>query len=188
MNIVCYPEGEVPIELRAEMVTLQREAWPLFDRPNMAPWHDPLLDALSMLLIDEGHVDAALDILTKVIEHRGISYAASGISTTVTDRRLRRQGFGRSVIEAARHEMSKRGADLGIFTCDSRLRRFYESGGWSYLPGTILIGGTPESPFPSDQFDKVTMAAFFSAKARSHADGFLGARIELFPGELDKLW
>ncbi len=170
------------------MVALQREAWPRFDRAKVAAWHDPSLNPLSMLLIHDDHVVAALDVLSKRIEHHGISYAASGISATVTDKRLRRKGFGRRLIEAARNEMSKRGADLGIFTCDSPLRAFYESGGWRCLPGTVLIGGTPEAPFPSDQFDKVTMAAFFSSKARSHASSFIGARIELYPGERDKLW
>ena len=56
------------------------------------------------------------------------------------------------------------------------------------LPGTVLVGGTPEAPFPSDQFDKVTMARFFSPHARTLADTFVGCRIELYPGEIDKLW
>ncbi len=80
------------------------------------------------------------------------------------------------------------GADLGIFTCDLDLRAFYERAGWRCLPGTVLVGGAPEAPFPSDQFDKVTMAAFFSRRAHDAADGFIGARVELYPGEIDKLW
>ena len=84
--------------------------------------------------------------------------------------------------------MEARGADLGIFTCDSYLMRFYEGAGWKHLPGTVLIGGTPEEPFPSDQFDKVTLARFFSAKAKDAEADFVGARIELYPGEIDTLW
>jgi hypothetical protein len=80
------------------------------------------------------------------------------------------------------------GADLGIFTCDRPLAGFYERGGWHVLPGAVLIGGTLNAPFPSDQFDKVTLAAFFTEHARRHATTFDHARIELYPGNIDKLW
>ncbi|MGW9031557.1 hypothetical protein ACWGQ5_47600 [Streptomyces sp. NPDC055722] len=54
----------------------------------------------------------------------------------------------------------------------------------------MLIGGTPEVPFPSDRpgFDKVTMAAFFSAGSRQSEASFHDSRIELYPGEIDILW
>ncbi|EST21457.1 hypothetical protein N566_27460 [Streptomycetaceae bacterium MP113-05] len=86
--------------------------------------------------------------------------------------------------------MADSGLDVGLFTCDPPLRRFYEGAGWDALPGTVLIGGTPESPFPSDRpgFDKVTMAAFFSAAACRARPAFTGARIELYPGRIDCLW
>ncbi|UXY33033.1 hypothetical protein [Streptomyces sp. HUAS TT20] len=79
---------------------------------------------------------------------------------------------------------------LGLFSCDSPLRAFYESAGWAVLPGAVLIGGPPESPFSSDRpgFDKVTMAAFFSPEARRAEGLFRDSRIELYPGEIDKLW
>ncbi len=80
------------------------------------------------------------------------------------------------------------GADLGIFTCDRGLQPFYESAGWSHLPGSVLVGGSPEAPFASDQFDKVTMASFFTERAVAAAPGFVGARIELYPGDIDRLW
>jgi hypothetical protein len=91
-------------------------------------------------------------------------------------------------VEAAREAIEASGVDLGIFTCDRPLQAFYEGAGWQLLPGTVLVGGTPESPFPSDQFDKVTMARFFSPRARDRADTFVGSRIELYPGAIDKLW
>ncbi len=52
----------------------------------------------------------------------------------------------------------------------------------------MLVGGTPEAPFPSDQWDKVTLASFFSPRAKRAAQQFAGARIELYPGAIDKLW
>ena len=51
-----------------------------------------------------------------------------------------------------RHEeMVSMGLDLGIFTCDRPLREFYQRAGWEELPGTVLVGGTPQEPFASDQ-------------------------------------
>lgn len=189
MRVASYPEGEVPRDLRAQMVALQDQAWPSVKPSDLAPWHDPSLDPLSLLLVDDaGRVLSALDILSKDITHKGGTFAASGISAMVTDENLRGMGYGRGVAQAAREMMEARGADLGIFTCDSYLMRFYEGAGWKHLPGTVLIGGTPEEPFPSDQFDKVTLARFFSAKAKDAEADFVGARIELYPGEIDKLW
>jgi hypothetical protein len=91
-------------------------------------------------------------------------------------------------VRAAYDTIAASGADLGIFTCDRPLGRFYESAGWTIVPGAVLVGGTPAEPFPSDQWDKVTLAAFFSAKAQRGARGFANARVALYPGTIDKLW
>ena len=82
------------------------------------------------------------------------------------------------------------GADIGLFTCDTPLRTFYERGGWEYLPDTVLVGGTADDPFPSDgeSLDKVTLGGFFSARARARQDAFIGVRIDLYPGAIDRLW
>ena len=189
MRIVSYPEDEVPPALRAQMVALQNQAWPSDPLPNLAPWHDGSLHPVSVLLVDDDdRVLSALDILSKPIDHAGHTFDASGISAMVTDERWRREGHGRAIAVAASRMMQEAGADLGIFTCDRYLQGFYEGAGWEYLPGTVLIGGTPTDPFPSDRFDKVTMASFFSAKANAARERFVNARIELHSGDVDKLW
>ena len=80
--------------------------------------------------------------------------------------------------------------DLGLFTCDRPLLPFYAAAGWSQLPGAVLVGGTPEDPFPSNRpgFDKVTMGDFFSPAARAAAPAFRHTRIELHSGSIDRLW
>jgi GNAT superfamily N-acetyltransferase len=188
LTIVTYPEPVVPPALRLQVVRLQDLAWPPAEPSGVAAWHDPLLRPLSVLLLDGDRVVSALDILSAQIGHAGQSFAASGISAMVTDPGARGRGFGRRLAEAARELMAASGADLGIFTCDSELQRFYESAGWGCLPGSVLIGGTPEQPFPSDQSNKVVMASFFSVRARRASPGFAAARIELYPGLIDKLW
>jgi aminoglycoside 2'-N-acetyltransferase I len=188
VDILAWPEAEVPRQLRSQVNALRDEAWPPDQPSESGRGHDPALRPLSMLLVDDGRVLAALDILSKQITHRGEQYAASGLSTMVTDSAERGHGHGRALARAARERMSSTGADLGLFTCDPPLQGFYEGAGWQVLPGTVLVGGTPQAPLPSDQFDKITMGCFFSARARASAAAFIGCRIELYPGEIDKLW
>ena len=188
MPIVTYPERDVPRDLRLQMVALQGQAWPSAGPISAAPWHDPTLDPVSVLLVEDGVVLSALDILSKPITHSSETFAASGISALVTDARRRGEGHGTAIARAALALMQDMGADLGIFTCDAPLRGFYEGAGWEHLPDAVLVGGTPDAPYPSDHLDKVTMTTFFTARAKAARMRFEGARIELYPGEIDKLW
>jgi GNAT superfamily N-acetyltransferase len=188
MRIVTYPERDVPHDLRLQMVALQDQAWPSAEPTGTAPWHDQALSPVSVLLVEDGVVLSALDILSKPITHASETFAASGISALVTDERHRGAGHGTALARATLALMQEMGADLGIFTCDAPLRDLYEGAGWEYLPGAVLVGGTPEEPFPSDRFDKVTMASFFTAAAKAARLRFEGARIALYPGQIDKLW
>ncbi|MDT0377656.1 GNAT family N-acetyltransferase [Streptomyces sp. DSM 42041] len=193
MQILTFPEASTPPGLRAQVRALQDTAWPSSDgrpTPRDATVHDPALHPLSMLLVEDGRVLAALDVLTKELRHAGRTYRAAGLSTVVTRQDVRGRGHGRRLAAAGRAHMAEQALDVGLFTCDPGLRPFYESAGWEQLPGTVLIGGTPDSPFPSDRpgFVKVTMAAFFSAEARRARSDFTGARIELYPGRIDCLW
>lgn len=184
-RIHVYEDGDIPPELFARAEALREQAW-----PGGGP-HDPALRPVAMLLVaPDGTVPAALDILSKDIVHGGRTYRASGLSAVVTDTAQRGKGHGRQLVAAARAKMAARGADVGLFTCDRSLRGFYGSAGWDVLEGSVLIGGTPEDPLPSDapEFDMVTLGAFFTERARRHADTFRNSRIALYPGEIDKLW
>jgi GNAT superfamily N-acetyltransferase len=188
-EILTYAQDDLPVALRDQVLALHRQAWPPAGLARAAgPAHDPALHPVSLTLVLDGRVLAALDILSKQLEHAGERFAASGLSTVVTDEALRGRGYGRRLVAAAHATIAAGDADLGIFTCDRPLGPFYESAGWTILPGTVLVGGTPEAPFPSDQWDKVTLASFFSDRARGAAERFVDARIGLYPGAIDKLW
>ncbi|MER6310220.1 GNAT family N-acetyltransferase [Streptomyces sp. NPDC001657] len=195
MQILCFPEADTPASLRAQVLDLQHQAWPPAE-PSPGPdaaaalSHDPALYPHSMLLVDDGTVVAALDVLSKPLVHAGRRYRAGGLSTVVTRPAVRGRGYGRRLVAAARTAMAEAGLDLGVFTCDRPLEPFYRSAGWRLLPGTHLIGGTPQYPLASDRppFDKVTMADFFSAGARRHHAAFRHARLALYPGTIDRLW
>jgi len=179
----------VPAALRDQVRALQDEAWPSTGGDAVAVrGHDPALRPLSMLLVEDGRVLAALDILSKALDHAGHEYRASGLSTVVTAPDARRRGNGLRLVRAARLQLEADGADLCIFTCDEPLARFYERAGFEVLPGTQLIGGTRDEPLPSRPLAKVTLAAFFTPLAISRRADFLGADIELFPGTHDRLW
>jgi GNAT superfamily N-acetyltransferase len=183
-RIVQYPQAELPDELRAEQLRLHRQAWPGTEDAG----HDPELDPVTLLLLDGDRALAVLDTLSKDIEHAGQQYKASGLSAVVTDQAVRGHGYGLQLVREARRTMAELGRDLGIFTCDTALAGFYLKATWQLLPGAVLIGGTRQDPFPSDQFDKVTLGWFFTPHARDHAADFEQARIELYPGTIDKLW
>ncbi len=195
MQIRSFPEAQTPPGLRAQALAIQAEAWPSLDSPQREPGHDPLLHPLSMLLVEDGRVLSTLDILVKQIVHAGRRFTAGGLSTVATAKAGRGHGHGLKLVTAARELMSGqtpafRRLDLGLFTCDRPLLEFYRGAGWQLLPGTVLVGGTPADPFPSDQpgFDKVTLGDFFTRAGREARPSFLGARVALYPGEIDRLW
>jgi predicted GNAT family N-acyltransferase len=192
MHIASYPEAAVPTNLRLQVHALQNQAWPPSPADLSADTlvHDQGLRPLSMLLIDDGTVVAALDILRKTITHASGIFLVGGLSTVVTHKDLRGHGYGHRLVTAARTTMANYHLELALFTCDRPLQPFYERAGFELLAGTTLIGGTPDDPFPSDQpgFDKVTMAAFFTPHAQEAAPAFHDSRIPLNPGTIDKLW
>jgi len=192
VRVLSFPEAETPPALRRQALALQDEEWP--GDSGAGSGHDPALRPVTMLLVDDGDGDvvvvASLDVLSKTVQHAGRSYRASGLSAVVTRRDLRGLGHGRALVMAATEAIATSDADIGLFTCDRPLQAFYASAGWDVLPGAVVVGGTPAAPFPSDApgFDKVTMARFFSPAARRHRDDFDNARIELYPGDIDRLW
>ena len=188
MRVLSFPQHAVPPALHVQVVALRDQAWP---RSASEPPidHDPALQPVTMLLVDDSEVVlASLAILSKEISHDGQRYAASGLSTVVTDQSQRKRGYGHRLVTAARAQLAASEADLGIFTCDRALAMFYRRAGWRILPGAVLVGGTRENPLPSDRWDKVVLADLLTDHARDHAASFHHARIELYPGEVDKLW
>jgi aminoglycoside 2'-N-acetyltransferase I len=189
VEIRVAAEAELPVELLGQVRALEEQAWPRAS-PEVAHGHDPELHPVSVVLLDGEWVVASLSVLSKDLEHAGQRYLASGLSAVVVDERRRGQGLGRQLVSAARAYLAGSGVDLAIFTCDRPLQAFYESAGFIALAGSVIVGGTSDQPFASDHagFDKVTMAAFFSAVAVRGSSAFSGARIELYPGLRDRLW
>jgi predicted N-acetyltransferase YhbS len=187
MDTLVVPQADLNEELGAQVADLNATAWPKVQGPR--DWHhDPLLEPVFVLLVEDGTVVASLAVLSKQIQHGGARFAASGLSAVVTDPARRREGLGHRITLTARELMRERGADLGIFTCDRELVAFYGTAGWEELSGTALVGGIPEDPLVSSELSKVTMGAFFTPHAQQHAAAFHGAQVLLYPGTRDRLW
>ncbi|MFJ9596026.1 GNAT family N-acetyltransferase [Streptomyces virginiae] len=182
-----FAEADVPAAPAVQVAALEAEAW-----PGSTPGHDPALAPRTLLLVDdEGTVAAALTLLHKPISLAGRTYRAAGLSSVVTRSALRGQGLGGRLVAAARAELTADPAvDLALFSCDRPLAPFYEAAGFAPLPGTVLVGGTPEDPLATDApgFDKVVVAAFFTDDPAGDREAFTGVRVPLHPGSIDRLW
>lgn len=192
VRTLLFDEVALPSALRAQVEELRREAWPELGVSEALArrFHDPALDPMMMVLVDGERVLAALAMLHTRLRHAGEPFSVAGLSSVVTRARARGRGYGRRLVAAAHDRMASSHLDLGLFTCDRPLRGFYQRAGWHPLPGSVLVGGTAAAPFRSDEegLDKVTMADFFSARAAARRQTFEHAEIELYPGEIDRLW
>ncbi|WP_314251148.1 GNAT family N-acetyltransferase [Streptomyces kutzneri] len=187
MRVIGCAEADLPAGLAQQVAELEDAAW-----PGAEPGHDPALAPRALLLLAaDGTVAASLALLFKEIRLAGRTYRAAGLSAVVTRPALRGRGCGARLVAEARAGLAADPAvDLALFSCDRPLAAFYEAAGFEVLPGTVLVGGTPEDPLATDDpgFDKLVLAAFFTDDpGRDHA-AFTGVRVPLHPGNTDRLW
>jgi len=175
--------------LRRQVAALEDEAWPPGPGSAARPFgHDPALDPVYLLLVEDGVVLASLALLSKPLHHGGATLAASGLSAVVTAAAYRGRGHGHTLVAAAREVAAGLGADLVLFTCDAELVPFYELAGYAVLPGAVVVGGTAQDPLRSDKLGKSVLAAFLTPAARAASGTFPGSEIVLHPGPVDRLW
>ncbi len=189
IEVIACLEEELPDDLRRQTVKALRDEWPgAFTgvKAERTQLNDPALHAMIFSLLVDGQLASHLSVQRKIVEHRGESYKAHGLSGVLTVPAFRGKGYGEQVVRAATAFMEQDGADVGLFTSDPPLRAFYERCGWTLLEGASLVGGTRARPFPSDTLGKTTFAWFFSARAQAHGKDFVGAAIwlELREGDL----
>ncbi|MFD9457865.1 GNAT family N-acetyltransferase [Streptomyces sp. NPDC059985] len=187
MRLLSYAEADLPEELARRIAALEATAW-----PGAAPGHDPALTPRALLLVGaDGTVGASLALLYKEVPLAGRTCRAAGLSSVVTRPELRGRGLGGRLVVAARTALAADPAvDLALFSCDRSLVPFYGAAGFDALPGTVLVGGTPEDPLATDApgFDKAVLAAFFTPDPDADRAALTGTRVPLHPGNTDRLW
>jgi GNAT superfamily N-acetyltransferase len=189
IEIIACPEEELSDDLLRQTLEALYADWPgafTGAKAGRTQLNDPALHAMIFSLVVDGQLASHLSVPRKTIVHRGEPYKAYGLSGVLTVPAFRGKGYGEQVVRAATAFMEQDGADIGLFTCDPPLRPFYERCGWTQLEGSALVGGTRAKPFPSDTLGKNTFGRFFSARAQTRRNDFMGAAIwlELREGDL----
>lgn len=189
VKLLQYQQEECPSELKEQILDLMKCEWPqAFEGKEKIHWPDnPETHPVSLIFVDNDIVISHVAVPCKRIRHKGQTYKASGLSEVVTDPYYRGQGFGLKLVKEATAFMEKGNSDIGLFTCEPSLVRFYRQGGWKYEKGTNLIGGTLAKPFRSDDLELSAMTRFFSDKAQKNRSAFEKADVYLELGE-KMLW
>lgn len=184
-----YAQANCPEAIRSQIIQLMRSEWPATFRANAPEWPSEAaeLDPVSFVLSISDLVVCHAAVVRKSIVHGGKQYLAFGICAMVTAAKFRRRGFGRLAFEAATKYMEQERADIGVFTCDAALRKFYECNGWSVSTKAPLVGGTKEKPFRSDELGKITLMKLFSDRAKAARKDIASVPIQIELGE-GKLW
>ncbi|MDK8179279.1 GNAT family N-acetyltransferase [Paenibacillus sp. UMB4589-SE434] len=189
-RLLQFPKEQCPFQYRNQIVELMRQEWPAaFDgRDDHMEWvHQVDTNPTSFLLTEDDIVISYLAVPWKQVIHKGERYKAYALSEVVTNPAYRNQGYGLRLIREAMSFIHSSQADISIFTCKPELIDFYTQGGWNFIKGTHLIGGTRHKPFRSDVLGLSTMISIISDKARRNQLDFTNADIYLELGE-QLLW
>lgn len=144
------------------------------------PEHDPMLDAMSFYLVDGRQVVSYAAVVHRQVAHDGTQLRLAGLSCVATDPEYQRRGLGARTVAAATRCIEDSNADIGIFTCDPPLARFYQrAGGWAVTPGIILLGSRHPDALSSAALGKAVLMHLISERARAMAADLHAATIDL---------
>lgn len=168
--------------LRREFALLQRRVYPEGGDKDAAdaPLHDPAFDAFSFYICEGSRVVSYAAMAMKTVENAGDTFSIAGLSCVMTDPDRQRRGLGSRTVAAATRCMERSTLDIGIFTCDPPLARFYaQAGSWPVAPDVILIGSKNEAALRSDTLGKVVLMRLFSQKAIAAASTLTNTTVDL---------
>ena len=180
--VESMPYADLDVSVRREIAILQDRAYrppdPLPDQ--LAPLHDPALQAQSFLLRSDGQLVSYAGVVTTTIHTNGMAFTASGLSCVATDPDFARRGFASEVVAATSRYIGRSGVDLGVFTCAPELVRLYaEAGDWHVEPDVTLIGSRDPNALTSTALGVVVLMRLFSQRALANADSLRRATIDL---------
>ncbi len=174
VELMTFPGEVLPADLKRQVLTCQRVQWPSGfvgqDRERdwiIRPHHHPT----HFLLVKDGVLMSHVGVVWKVLQHEGETYTTYGLSGVLTVPAFRRQGHGRTLVDAATEHIRRSEADIGLFMCPPNRRAFYAASGWIPMDQTTLLGGPRSAPYPSGE---LTMMDFFSEKGKRGRSAFEG--------------
>jgi GNAT superfamily N-acetyltransferase len=182
-EIHAIPYNRANAALRRAIALLQYRASPTAGSPPsdpIEPEHDPVLEALSFYLLDDSRLVSYAAVVHKQIKHGDATLWIAGLSCVATDPDYQGRGLGTRVVGAASRYIEQSTIDMGIFTCDPPLTRFYAcAGAWPVAPNIVLIGGQYDGALTSVALRKAVLMRLFSAKAQAMAAQLCRATIDL---------
>jgi hypothetical protein len=131
-----------------------------------------------VVLVENGLLISHTEVVWRYLDHAGETYKAYGLSGVFTYPGLRRQGYGKQVVDAGMKIIRASDADIGIFHCAPNLGPFYAARGWIPMPGATTGIGPKSAPVVSDE---LMMMLFLSEKGRRGRPAF--EREPLYFGE-----
>jgi GNAT superfamily N-acetyltransferase len=177
MDIQIFPtNAELPDHLRWQIISLIRIHWYAtvgdYRGPSALPdeWHP------SHVIGTEGDsIVSDAGVVSRDIEHAGVTFRTYGLSSVFTFPALRRRGFGAAVVRCATARIRQaRDADLAVLFTMPRLVAFYERSGWEAMLSTEFLIGTRTAPA---RHSDVAMMLFVSAKGSRHRTAFEHASV-----------
>ncbi len=174
MQTTHYLPDDLPDPLRWQILSLLRvvDTGGFVGRWRGRRWISrPEFNPVHFVLTDDDFVVAHAEVVSGAWQHRGVDYAAYGISAVCVFPDYRRQGCGVSIVQSATEHIAQQpDADIGLLWCAPHLREFYRRCGWQHMDQiTTMLGTTPET---AQADDEILFMRFFSEKGRQHAADF----------------
>ena len=148
IEVIACLEEELPDDLRRQTVEALRDEWPgafTGEKANRTQLNDPALHAMIFSLLVDGQLASRLSVQRKIIEHRGESYKAHGLSGVLTVPAFRGKGYGERVVRAATAFMEQETARILASSPVTRLCERFTSAaaGRCWRERRSSVGHTP---------------------------------------------
>ena len=175
-----YLPDDLPDALRWQILSLMRVT---FTEGFVGRWRGrrwisrPEFNPVHFVMTDDDFVVAHAEVVSEAWQHRGVDYAAYGISGVFVYPDYRRQGHGVEIIQSATDYITRQpDADIGMFWCEPHLREFYLRCGWQHMANiTTMLGDAPATS--QVHTEEILFMRFFSDKGRQHQPDFESGRL-----------
>ncbi|MYV06082.1 MULTISPECIES: GNAT family N-acetyltransferase [Furfurilactobacillus] len=183
MKTDTYHYFSLPATDKAAIAELSHHYWPNVEDADENDLRYYLEQQIVVVMHDKnGQLAGSLKIPTTSVTLNDQRYQVSGLSEVMIAPQYLHKGFGTSLIMTAFALIQHDDADFSIFTCPPDLVPFYELGGWTTSPQTVLIGGSSSNPIKSDNIGTVSMLSCFTPVALDHQEQIANSTIALNVG------
>lgn len=185
LRIIKYSEECFSADIHAGILALEKRAWPAI--PASRYPEDPALFVCAFVLLVEDVVVSHAAIYQKEVQLAGEYYLAYGVGEVVCDERYRCKGYTTMLLRSVYDFIDMQQADLTIFTCSPARVALYTRIGWEWKKDAVLIGGSKQQPFRSDELGLCVLMKLHSPRALENEAGFVKGQLYLSLGP-QRIW